>query len=80
MVKGAKGFLKKYEEVIGDSCMDKIMQDVKSGIELFSQRITEGTADGYFGTMYFHLLLDEKIYMHAMMIPWIYMKKCRCGQ
>lgn len=66
MVKGAKGFLKKYEEALGDSCMDKIMEDVKSGIELFSKRITEGTADGYFGTMYFHLLIDEKILFYGI--------------
>ena len=61
MVKDAKNFHSKYEKIIGSSGTDKLWNDVKNGINEFKRKIELGEADGYFWSMYFNLLRENKL-------------------
>lgn len=61
MIKGAKSFQKKNEEIMGESGADKLWNEVQNGIDEFRRKIELGQAEGYFWNMYFNLLRENGI-------------------
>ena len=66
MVKGGKSFHQKYEEIMCESNAEKLWNDVKKRVDGFIKKIESGETKGYFWSMYFKLLCENRILFEGL--------------
>ena len=66
MVKGGKSFHQKYEEIMCESNAEKLWNEVKKRVDGFIKKIESGETKGYFWSMYFKLLCENRILFEGL--------------